>query len=284
MAQTEISVSPIDKNLQERTDREYPFGEEGPQQKIRVNLDITAYRTAIHPDKWFYDSILAALMEQSTADNVLVKAIKLSQQEHFVRPEYARGVSSAGEQKTIIPGAEEYAFRIYFRRSDGKPLENQSVPSGRATRLQAENSLYEHGIESPKTESAAFLLPGRLWFAFFDPEMINPEEDLMTISVYKNTAFIAPKQNYESNNVYFLHNGAVSTDEQDLVTLIDIDKPIHSGRIQKITREEAQRYPRMRDVFLGSIEVQWRQTEKTQGNSQARQTVISNVLGNVTRE
>jgi hypothetical protein len=205
---------------------------EGPQQKVEIHLSAKDYlnqgyptHSAFNQNGWAYEQI-----SEHLPPGKLKKAFDLAKNERDARIKANVDVLS---NESMVPGSDEYAFRVFKRKSDGSPLRGNE----KATLSSVGDNLYEYGIEAPGDED--MILPRNIWDPWGFPTitgMRDRGEDVTGILVYENKPFVLPTK---------------ESDEH--VTLIDLE----TAKKVQISKKEAadKKYPTLRDLFVGQIEV-----------------------------
>lgn len=202
---------------------------EGPQNKISLHLSSREYLSKPpHARKdWFYDQLMQRIPSGEIRD-----AISVSKKE-----DEARQLANNDEWgKPLVETTIRHAFRCFKRRSNNQPLEDNL----KATKENAQQNIYNEGIEAPVYE---MIMPDHIWALYLLPTPVDLNQgiDRSNILVYKCVPFVLPT-----------NPGAETTKR------VDVTIPQASLRTVDISITEAKKIPTLRDIFVGEVEITWK--------------------------
>jgi hypothetical protein len=214
---------------------------EGPQLKVEAHIPMKDYlkQWGPNPTTWVYDQI-----EEQLPKGELKKAMAAVIEERDAR------IKAKGSylDPILTDEVKKYAFRGIKRRSDNLP----SWEHPEATLDSVDDNLHTYGIDAPGPESARNIMSGFIWemYTFPNPnELENSGLDVSIITVYRNEPYVLPTKSGDAKVMLFKPRGSESKDKWEEIS---------------IDEAKEKRYPTLRDIYIGQIEVHFDKEKKWQ--------------------
>jgi hypothetical protein len=200
---------------------------QGPQQLVETHIAQKDYlgQWGHDPDEWALNQISSQM-----PDGELKHAFDAGVTEFHERR--IRHLME-WDPEIITDEAQKYAYRCVKRRSDNLPTWEHDE----STLASLEDNIFVSGVDVPTEESATYISPGHFWNTHLFPGPIDFEKtdiDTSEILVYRNEPFVLPSKPGDKKTT--LVKNRVSS---------------------QINIEEAQKYPTLRDIYIGRVEVRF---------------------------